>query len=89
MPILFADRAGRVRRRPRPPPGRGAARAPELRCAYIIRAADGVHAGEDPNLHVLAQTAAEGRFAPTLAGRRGRHPVLADQHRPRAPMTRR
>ena len=38
---------------------------PESRCAYIIRDAAGVHPGEDPNLHVLAQTAADGPFAPT------------------------
>jgi hypothetical protein len=43
-----------------PPPGPPA----ETRCAYIIRDATGTHPGEDPNLHVLAQTAAEGPFAP-------------------------
>lgn len=42
-----------------PPP------AAETRCAYIIRDATGTHAGEDPTLHVLDQTAADGQFAPT------------------------
>jgi hypothetical protein len=42
-----------------------AAPAPaESRCAYIIRDAAGSHPGEDPGLHVLDQTAAEGQFAP-------------------------
>lgn len=48
---------------PAPPPAATAAE-PESRCAYIIRDANGIHPGEDPNLHVLAQTAAEGQFAP-------------------------
>jgi hypothetical protein len=38
---------------------------PESRCDYIIRDATGaVHRGDDANLHVLSQTAAEGQFAP-------------------------
>ena len=37
---------------------------PEARCTYIIRDASGIHPGEDSNLHVLSQTAAEGQFAP-------------------------
>jgi len=46
---------------PAPP---AAAPAPESRCTYIVRDATGLHPGEDPNLHVLAQTAADGQFAP-------------------------
>jgi hypothetical protein len=37
---------------------------PESRCAYIIRDATGIHPGEDSTLHVLAQTSADGQFAP-------------------------
>ena len=51
---------------PAPPAAAAAASPtdPESRCAYIIRDAQGIHPGEDPHLHVLAQTAAEGQFAP-------------------------
>jgi len=38
--------------------------SPETRCTYIIRDATGIHPSEDPTLHVLDQTAANGQFAP-------------------------
>ena len=45
-------------------PARPATAPPETRCTYIIRDATGIHPGEDPTLHVLDQTAADGQFAP-------------------------
>lgn len=61
MPILPLIAMAAMQATPAPP----AAPAPEPRCAYIIRDATGVsHPAEDPALHVLDQTAAEGQFAP-------------------------
>ena len=57
--LLLLAMAGMQLRQPA-----SAAPPPESRCTYIIRDAAGVHPGEDPNLHVLAQTAADGPFAP-------------------------
>ena len=61
MPILSLIALAAAQATPAPP---AAAAAPESRCAYIIRDATGVHPGEDANLHVLDQTAADGPFAP-------------------------
>jgi hypothetical protein len=63
MPILSLLALAAIQAAPAPPAP--PAPAPESRCAYIIRDAAGTHAGEDPNLHVLDQTAADGQFAPT------------------------
>jgi hypothetical protein len=60
MPFLTLIAMAAIQATPAPP----AAAAPESRCAYIIRDAAGSHPGEDANLHVLDQTAAEGQFAP-------------------------
>ena len=50
---------------PAPPAAATPPPPPESRCAYIIRDGPGVsHPADDPNLHVLDQTAADGPFAP-------------------------
>ena len=62
LPLIAALAA--LQATPAPPAAAASPTDPESRCAYIIREATGIHPGEDPNLHVLAQTAADGPFAP-------------------------
>jgi hypothetical protein len=62
MPFLSLIAVAALQAAPAPPAAAPA--PPESRCAYIIRDAAGSHPGEDPGLHVLDQTAAEGQFAP-------------------------
>ena len=67
MPFLTLIAMAAIQATPAPPAGPPvvAPIPPESRCSYIIRDAPGVsHPAEDPNLHVLDQTAAEGQFAP-------------------------
>jgi hypothetical protein len=59
MPIMSLIALAALQAAPAP-----ATPAAESRCAYIIRDTTGIHPGEDPNLHVLDQTAADGQFAP-------------------------
>jgi hypothetical protein len=63
MPFLSLIAMAAIQATPPAPPA-AAPVPPESRCAYIIRDATGIRPGEDPNLHVLEQTAAEGQFAP-------------------------
>lgn len=63
-PAVAQDRAGRSPRRAPAAVPAGPV-PPESRCIYLVRDASGVHPVEDPNLHVLDQTAADGQFAPT------------------------
>jgi hypothetical protein len=63
LPLIAALAA--LQAAPAPPAAAAASPTdPESRCAYIIREATGIHPGEDPSLHVLAQTAVDGPFAP-------------------------
>ena len=63
MPILTLIAMAAIQAAPAPAAATPA--PPESRCAYIIRdAAGAIHPGEDPALHVLDQTAADGPFAP-------------------------
>jgi hypothetical protein len=65
MPLLPLIAMAAIQATPPPPAAAPAPPSPESRCSYIIRDAPGVsHPAEDPNLHVLDQTAAEGQFAP-------------------------
>ena len=60
LPLVDAAAAQAPPAPPTPP-----APPPEARCAYIIRDGPGVsHPADDPTLHVLDQTSAEGPFAP-------------------------
>jgi hypothetical protein len=63
LPLIAALAALQAAPAPAPAPAANP-NDPESRCAYIIRDAAGIHPGEDPNLHVLAQTAADAPFAP-------------------------
>jgi hypothetical protein len=63
MPFLSLIAMAAVQATPAPPAA-APPPPPESHCAFIIRDTTGVHPGEDPSLHVLDQTAAEGQFAP-------------------------